>query len=42
MYLMKLWLKNLKNVKKEPYPGSGSIEGPKQDKPKQIHKKGYK
>ena len=32
---------NFQSMKKETYPGTGNTEGPKQDKPKQTHKKAY-
>ena len=32
---------NFQNVKKETNPGRGITEGPKQDKPRQTHKKAY-
>lgn len=33
--------KNFPNLKKETYPGTGSIQGPKLDKPKQMYTKIY-
>ena len=32
---------NFPNLKKETYPGTGSTEGPKQDKPEQTYTKTY-
>ena len=41
MHLRKLWLKCSKPEEGNIYPGTGSAEGPKQDKPKQTHTKTY-
>ena len=41
MYLKKLWLKLSKSKEENRYPDTGSIEGPKQIKPKQTYNKTY-